>query len=66
MRNRAHPLLHLDLQRWRMRLTLALLFGGFAALSARAVYLQVWQSEFLTDQGKNGSSASSPSRPIGA
>jgi cell division protein FtsI (penicillin-binding protein 3) len=47
-----HPLLHLDLQRWRMRLTLALLFGGFAALSARAVYLQVWQSEFLTDQGE--------------
>ena len=53
MRPRAHhPLLHLDLQRWRMRLTLALLFGGFAALSARAVYLQVWQSEFLTDQGE--------------
>jgi cell division protein FtsI (penicillin-binding protein 3) len=52
MRPRAHPLLHLDLQRWRMRLTLALLFGGFAALSARAVYLQVWQSEFLTVQGE--------------
>lgn len=56
MRHRAapahHTLLHLDLQRWRMRLTLALLFGGFAALSARAVYLQVWQSEFLTDQGE--------------
>jgi len=48
----AHPLLHLDLQRWRMRLTLALLFGGFAALSVRAVYLQIWQSEFLTDQGE--------------
>jgi len=48
----AHPLLHLDLQRWRMRLTLALLFGGFAALSVRAIYLQVWQSEFLTDQGE--------------
>jgi cell division protein FtsI (penicillin-binding protein 3) len=44
--------LHLDLQRWRMRLTLALLFGGFAALSVRAIYLQVWQSEFLTDQGE--------------
>jgi cell division protein FtsI (penicillin-binding protein 3) len=35
-----------------MRLTLALLFCGFAALSARAVYLQVWQSDFLTDQGE--------------
>lgn len=52
MNPRAHPLLHLDLQRWRMRLTLALLFGGFLALSARAVYLQVWQSEFLTNQGE--------------
>lgn len=53
MRPRAHhPLLHLDLQRWRMRLTLALLFGGFAVLSARAVHLQVWQSDFLTDQGE--------------
>ena len=47
-----HTLLHLDLQRWRMRLTMALLFGGFAALSVRAVYLQVWQSDFLTDQGE--------------
>lgn len=52
MSGHAHPLLHLDLQRWRMRLTLALLFGGFVALSARAVYLQVWQSEFLTNQGE--------------
>jgi len=48
----AHPLLRLDLQRWRARLTLGLLFAGFAALSARAVYLQVWQSDFLTDQGE--------------
>ncbi len=52
MRARAHPLLHLDLQRWRMRLTLALLFGGFVLLSGRAVYLQVLQSDFLTDQGE--------------
>lgn len=48
----AHPLLRLDLQRWRARLTLGLLFAGFAALSVRAVYLQVWQSEFLTNQGE--------------
>ena len=47
----AHPLLRLDLQRWRARLTLGLLFAGFVALSARAVYLQVWQSDFLTNQG---------------
>lgn len=48
----AHPLLRLDLQRWRARLTLGLLFVGFAALSMRAVYLQVWQSDFLTNQGE--------------
>ncbi len=48
----AHPLLRLDLQRWRARLTLGVLFAGFVALSARAVYLQVWQSDFLTDQGE--------------
>lgn len=48
----AHPLLRLDLQRWRARLTLGLLFAGFIALSARAVYLQVWQSDFLTNQGE--------------
>ncbi len=48
----AHPLLRLDLQRWRARLTLGLLFAGFAALSMRAVYLQVWQSDFLTNQGE--------------
>ena len=47
-----NPLLRLDLQRWRARLTLGLLFAGFAALTVRAVYLQVWQSEFLTDQGE--------------
>ncbi len=48
----AHPLLRLDLQRWRARLTLGLLFAGFAALSVRALYLQVWQSDFLTNQGE--------------
>jgi cell division protein FtsI (penicillin-binding protein 3) len=48
---KSHTMLHLDLQRWRMRLTLALLFGGFAALSTRAVYLQTWQTEFLNEEG---------------
>ena len=47
-----HPLLRLDLQRWRARLTLGLMFAGFVALSARSVYLQVWQSDFLTNQGE--------------
>ncbi len=45
-------MLHLDLQRWRMRLTLALLFGGFAALSVRAVYLQAWHNDFLNEEGE--------------
>ncbi len=51
-RRASHPLLHLDLQRWRMRLTLALLFGGFAALVARAIYLQVWHNDFLNEEGE--------------
>ncbi|MGQ9684715.1 MAG: peptidoglycan D,D-transpeptidase FtsI family protein [Thiobacillaceae bacterium] len=48
----ANPLLRLDLQRWRMRLTMALLFGGFAALAVRATHLQAWQTEFLSLQGE--------------
>ncbi len=47
----ANPLLRLNLQRWRMRLVMALLFGGFAALTVRATYLQAWQTEFLNLQG---------------
>ncbi|MDO9225136.1 MAG: penicillin-binding protein 2 [Pseudomonadota bacterium] len=49
---KANTMLHLDLQRWRMRLTLALLFGGFAALSVRAVYLQAWHNDFLNEEGE--------------
>jgi len=48
---RAKPLLSLDLQRWRMRFVLTLLFGAFAALTARAAYLQGWQTEFLNKEG---------------
>ncbi|HNQ04398.1 MAG TPA: penicillin-binding protein 2 [Thiobacillaceae bacterium] len=51
-RDREHPLLRLDLQRWRQRLTLSLLFIGFAALSARAVYLQAWHDDFLEGEGE--------------
>jgi len=40
-----------DLQRWRMRLVMALVFGGFATLTARAAYLQGWQTDFLNRQG---------------
>ncbi len=47
-----NPLLRLDLQRWRMRLVMALLFGGFALLAVRAIYLQAWQTEFLNLQGE--------------
>lgn len=49
---RHHPLLRLDLQRWRMRLVLGLIFGGFVALSLRAVYLQTWQTDFLNEEGE--------------
>ena len=48
---RANPLLRQDLQRWRMRLVLACLLGGFLALGARAVWLQIGQTEFLNEQG---------------
>ena len=41
-----------DLQRWRMRFVMALIFGGFAALTARAAYLQGWQNDFLNKQGE--------------
>ena len=51
MSRRANPLLRLDLQRWRMRLMLGLLFASYAALSARAMYLQGWQDEFLKEKG---------------
>jgi cell division protein FtsI (penicillin-binding protein 3) len=40
-----------DLQRWRMRFVMTLIFGGFAALTARAAYLQGWQDDFLNKQG---------------
>ena len=52
MSRRANPILRLDLQRWRMRLVLGLMFGGFAALGARAAYLQAWQTDFLTEEGE--------------
>ncbi|NWG87208.1 MAG: penicillin-binding protein 2 [Hydrogenophilaceae bacterium] len=51
MSRRVNPLLRLDLQRWRMRLMLGVLFAGYAALSARAMYLQGWQDEFLQEKG---------------
>jgi cell division protein FtsI (penicillin-binding protein 3) len=35
-----------------MRLMLTLLFGGFAALAARAIYLQTWQTDFLNEEGE--------------
>jgi cell division protein FtsI (penicillin-binding protein 3) len=46
-----NPLLRIDLQRWRMRVVMILLFGGFVALTARATYLQTWQNEFLNQEG---------------
>ena len=52
MSRRVNPLLRLDLQRWRMRLMLGVLFAGYAALSARAMYLQGWQDEFLKEKGE--------------
>lgn len=47
-----NPLLRLDLQHWRQRFTLSLLFAGFAALSVRTVYLQAWYDDFLEEEGE--------------
>jgi len=52
MSRRVNPLLRLDLQRWRMRLMLGLLFAAYAALSVRALYLQGWQDDFLQEKGE--------------
>lgn len=51
MKRGTNPLLRIDLQRWRMRVVMILLFGGFAALTARATYLQTWQNDFLNKEG---------------
>lgn len=51
-RKKPHTTLQLDLQHWRQRLTLALLFGAFAALSMRAIYLQAWHNDFLNEEGE--------------
>ncbi len=51
MRRRANPILPRDLQRGRMRFVLVLIFAGYAALTARAAYLQGWQTDFLNRQG---------------
>ena len=45
------PQMPRELQRWRMRLVMVMMFGGFAALTARAAYLQGWQNDFLNKQG---------------
>jgi cell division protein FtsI (penicillin-binding protein 3) len=34
-----------------MRVVMALMFGGFAALGARAAYLQTWHTDFLNQEG---------------
>ncbi|NCS65583.1 MAG: cell division protein [Hydrogenophilales bacterium CG03_land_8_20_14_0_80_62_28] len=46
-----NPILQLDLQCWRKRLLMALVFGGFTVLTARAAYLQGWRNDFLNQQG---------------
>ncbi len=46
------PLLSERLPPWRQRLVLVLLLGAFAALVARSLYLQGFNSEFLGDKGR--------------
>ena len=46
------PLLSQRLPRWRQRVVLAALLGGFGVLVGRAFYLQGIDNEFLGDKGK--------------
>ena len=48
----ANPLLRLHLQRWRMRLVMSLILGGFTVLTVRAAWLQGWRTDFLNDEGE--------------
>ncbi|MBI5330848.1 MAG: penicillin-binding protein 2 [Betaproteobacteria bacterium] len=41
-----------ELQRWRQRMALGLLFAGFGFLATRAVYLQAWHNDFLNEEGE--------------
>jgi cell division protein FtsI (penicillin-binding protein 3) len=47
------PVLAVRLPDWRSRAVLFCLFGAFAALAGRAVYVQGMQTQFLQQQGAN-------------
>lgn len=47
----ASPVLAIKLPAWRSRFVVFLLFAGFAALLARAVFLQIVSNDFLQTQG---------------
>jgi cell division protein FtsI (penicillin-binding protein 3) len=47
------PVLALRFPVWRSRLLLLFFFGAFAALAARAAYLQGWNNEFLQAKGES-------------
>jgi cell division protein FtsI (penicillin-binding protein 3) len=48
-----NPLLQLRLPLWRSRMMLAIVFIGFGALVARALYLQAWDNDFLQQKGES-------------
>lgn len=49
----ANPMLNVKLPAWRSRVVLFVLFSAFAALGARALWLQVMTDEFLQQQGES-------------
>ena len=51
--NAANPVLQLRLPLWRSRMMLGLLFAGFMALIARALFLQGWHNDFLQQKGES-------------
>ena len=53
MNTAVNPALQLRLPLWRSRMMLALVFAGFMALIARAMYLQAWNNDFLQAKGES-------------
>jgi cell division protein FtsI (penicillin-binding protein 3) len=52
MKSAHNPALSVRLPVWRARLLLLLVFGGFLALAARALYLQGLHNDFLQQKGE--------------
>ncbi|TSA23334.1 MAG: penicillin-binding protein 2 [Betaproteobacteria bacterium] len=50
MKRRVPSVLKVDLQRWRMRLVMLIIFSAFGVLVAQLSYMQIWKKDFLRQQ----------------